>query len=121
MNSQFFWRAGSILGATGLGLGAFGAHGLVKVVGDNPKKLKNWETAAHFQLIHGVTLLALSSIPKTVRRIHPAAAPLMLTGTAMFSGSIYLLTLDVDKFRSLGPVTPLGGVAMIAGWAALLL
>jgi uncharacterized membrane protein YgdD (TMEM256/DUF423 family) len=77
--------------------------------------------AAEFQLIHGVALLALSSIPPTVRRVHPSAQPLILGGTIMFSGSIYLLTLQRDKFRALGPVTPLGGIAMIAGWAALLL
>ncbi|KAI8639893.1 hypothetical protein BD408DRAFT_371002 [Parasitella parasitica] len=121
MASQFYWRAGSLLGASGIALGAFGAHGLVKVVGDNPTKIKNWATAAHFQIIHGVALLALSSIPPTVRRIHPVAQPLILGGTVMFSVTIYLLTLDREKFRSLGPITPLGGVALMAGWAALVL
>lgn len=102
-------------------MGAFGAHGLVKVVGDNPTKLKNWATASQYQLIHGVALCALASVPPTVKRIHPAVLPLMFGGTLMFSGSMYLLTLKRDTFRALGPVTPLGGVAMIAGWAALLL
>jgi uncharacterized membrane protein YgdD (TMEM256/DUF423 family) len=77
--------------------------------------------AAEFQIIHGVALLALSSIPPSVRRVHPAASPLILSGTIMFSGTIYLLTLQREKFRALGPVTPLGGLAMMAGWAALLL
>lgn len=77
--------------------------------------------ASEFQLIHGVALLALSSVPPSVRRIHPAASPLILGGTLAFSGTIYLLTLNRDKFRALGPVTPLGGIAMMAGWAALLL
>lgn len=77
--------------------------------------------AAQYQLIHGVALVALAAVPPTVKRIHPAALPLMLGGTLMFSGTIYLLTLKRDTFRALGPVTPLGGVAMIAGWAALLL
>lgn len=77
--------------------------------------------AAQYQIIHGVTLVALSAVAPSVKRIHPAAMPLMLGGTLMFSGSIYLLTLNRDSFRALGPVTPLGGVAMIAGWAALLL
>ncbi|OBZ86774.1 hypothetical protein A0J61_05177 [Choanephora cucurbitarum] len=121
MTSQFYWRAGSILGTTGLALGAFGAHGLVKVVGDNPTKIKNWTMAAEFQIMHGIALLALSSIPPTVRRIHPVAQPLILSGTLMFSGTIYLLTLQRDRFRALGPITPLGGIAMMAGWAALLL
>ncbi|CEP14160.1 hypothetical protein [Parasitella parasitica] len=87
MASQFYWRAGSLLG-------------------DNPTKIKNWATAAHFQIIHGVALLAFSSIPPAVRRIRPAAQPLILGGTFMFSGTMYLLTLNKEKFRSFGPVTP---------------
>lgn len=83
--------------------------------------LKNWTMAAEFQIIHGVALLALSSIPPSVRRIHPAASPLILGGTVLFSGTIYLLTLQREKFRFLGPITPLGGVGMMLGWAALLL
>ncbi|KAI9481620.1 MAG: hypothetical protein EXX96DRAFT_567408 [Benjaminiella poitrasii] len=121
MSSQFFWRAGSILGATGLALGAYGSHGLVNIVGDNPTKLKNWATASHFQIIHGVTLLMLSSIPPSVRRIHPASKPLILTGTILFSGTIYLLTLQRERFRGIALLTPLGGLSMMAGWASLLL
>jgi uncharacterized membrane protein YgdD (TMEM256/DUF423 family) len=83
--------------------------------------IQNWNTAAHYQIIQGVALLAISSIPTSVRRIHPAAQPLIMGGTIMFSGTIYLLTLKREKFRALGPVTPLGGLAMMAGWAALLL
>ncbi|KAI7898718.1 uncharacterized protein BX663DRAFT_489826 [Cokeromyces recurvatus] len=114
MNSQFYWKAGSILGA-------YGAHGLVKVVGDNPTKLRNWATASNFQIIHGVALLALSSIPPSVRQIHPAAKPLILTGTILFSGTVYLLTLQRERFSSINLCAPLGGLTMMAGWAALLL
>ncbi|KAI7856261.1 hypothetical protein BDC45DRAFT_63503 [Circinella umbellata] len=119
--SNFYWKAGSLLGLSAVGLGAFGAHGLVKVVGDDATKLKNWSMAAQYQLIHAVAIVAISSIPSTVRRIHPAVLPLMLGGTIGFSGSIYLLTLKRDQFRFLGPVTPLSGLSMMAGWAALLL
>ncbi|KAI8967586.1 hypothetical protein BDF20DRAFT_829345 [Mycotypha africana] len=121
MTSPFLWKAGSILGCSAIALGAYGAHGLVKVVGDDQVKLKNWGMAAHYQLMHSVALIALASIPPSVRRIHPAVGPLILTGTIMFSGSIYLLTLKRESFRALGPVTPLGGLTMMAGWAALLL
>jgi uncharacterized membrane protein YgdD (TMEM256/DUF423 family) len=81
---------------------------------------KNWSTASHFQIINSVVLLVLSSIPSNVRRVHPAACPLILSGTFMFSGTIYLLTVKRDQFRFLGPVTPLGGLALMAGWASLL-
>ncbi|KAG0166139.1 hypothetical protein DFQ28_009038 [Apophysomyces sp. BC1034] len=121
MASNFYWKAGSVLGLTALGLGAFGSHGLAKYVGNDPAKLRNWTLASEFQLMHAVALLTLSSIPPSVRRIHPAAAPLMLGGTIAFSGTIYLLTLNRETWRPLGPVTPLGGLALMAGWATLLL
>ncbi|KAI8059280.1 hypothetical protein BC940DRAFT_179394 [Gongronella butleri] len=121
MSSPLYWKAASIMGATGVGLTAFGAHGLGKYVNNDATKLKNWSMAAHFQLLGSVTLLVLSSIPPSVRRIHPAAMPLILSGTACFSGTIYLLTLKREQFRALGPVTPLGGLLLIGGWASLLL
>ncbi|ORX57066.1 DUF423-domain-containing protein [Hesseltinella vesiculosa] len=116
--SNFYWKAASALGATGVGLAAFGSHGLAKYV-DDPNKIKSWSTAAHFQLLNSVALLVLSSTP---RRVHPAAMPLILGGTVAFSGSIYLLTLKKrEQFRFLGPITPLGGVLLMGGWAALML
>ncbi|KAJ2958069.1 hypothetical protein NQZ79_g6302 [Umbelopsis isabellina] len=118
MTSTFYWKAGATLGLTGVGLGAFGAHGLAKHVDNDAKKIKNWEMAAHYQILHGLALLVVSSVPRV---INPYAAPLMLSGSIAFSGTIYALTLNREQFRFLGPVTPLGGVAMIAGWAALLL
>lgn len=63
------------------------------------------------QLVHAVVVL--------VARDHPVAASLLTAGMTMFSGSIYALTLDPAKFRFIGPVTPLGGLLMIAGWATL--
>ncbi|KAI8141668.1 hypothetical protein BJV82DRAFT_518304 [Fennellomyces sp. T-0311] len=122
MASNFYWKAGvPVIGLTAVGLGAFGSHGLAKYVGDDAAKLKSWGTASQYQLVHAIALLSLSSISPAVRRIHPAAAPLMLGGTLAFSGSIYLLVLNRETFRPLGPVTPLGGLAIMAGWAALLL
>jgi uncharacterized membrane protein YgdD (TMEM256/DUF423 family) len=47
------------------------------------------------------------------------AASLLLAGMTLFSGSIYLLVLDPQRFKALGPVTPLGGLCLIGGWAAL--
>ncbi|KAI9323441.1 hypothetical protein BX666DRAFT_2022180 [Dichotomocladium elegans] len=121
MSSIFYLKAAGILGASGVALGAFGAHGLAKHVGNDATKIHNWATAAHYQIMHSVALAAITAIPPSVRRIHPIVAPLLLGGTIAFSGTIYLLTLKRDTFRPLGPVTPLGGMALIAGWAALLL
>ncbi len=50
---------------------------------------------------------------------NPVAGVLFTAGMTMFSGSIYALTLDTERFRFLGPVTPLGGLCLIGGWVAL--
>ncbi|KAJ9644546.1 hypothetical protein H2201_000320 [Coniosporium apollinis] len=109
-----FWTLGCLYGATSVAFGAFGAHGLKKRIAD-PAKLNNWATAAHYQLVHsGVLLLTASVAPK-----NKVAASLFTIGMTMFSGSIYLLVLDPQRFKFLGPVTPLGGLCLIGGWAAL--
>jgi len=63
------------------------------------------------QLVHAVVVL--------IARDHPVAAGCLTAGMTLFSGSIYALTLNPEKFRFMGPVTPLGGLFLIAGWAAL--
>ncbi|KAI1355378.1 hypothetical protein F5Y01DRAFT_270227 [Xylaria sp. FL0043] len=111
---NMYWTLGCIYGATAVGIGAFGAHGLKKVVTD-PAKIASFTTAAHYQLIHSVALLvAARAAPE-----NKLAAGLLTAGMTMFSGSIYALVLDPARFRFLGPVTPLGGLCLIGGWAAL--
>ncbi|KAK4119792.1 DUF423-domain-containing protein [Parathielavia appendiculata] len=110
MSSSLLWKTGAIFGATAVGLGAFGAHGLKKHISD-PQKLANWSTAAQYQLVHSVALLMASN--------NPVAGTLFTAGMAMFSGSLYALSLDTDRFRFMGPITPLGGLCLIAGWLAL--
>ncbi|KAK8121917.1 hypothetical protein PG984_010587 [Apiospora sp. TS-2023a] len=108
----------AVSGATGVALGAFGAHGLKKRISD-PARLQSWGTAAQYQLIHSVAaLVAANTMGNT--RAGRWGAGLFLAGISMFSGSIYLLTLDPARFgKTLGPVTPLGGLCFIAGWAVL--
>ncbi|KAI8951914.1 hypothetical protein F4801DRAFT_543061 [Xylaria longipes] len=111
---NMYWTLGCIYGATAVGFGAFGAHGLKKVVTD-PAKIASFATAAHYQLIHSVALLvATRAAPE-----NKLAAGLFTAGMTMFSGSIYALILDPAHFRFLGPITPLGGLCLIGGWAAL--
>ncbi|CAI4212031.1 unnamed protein product [Parascedosporium putredinis] len=97
MTTPIFWRIGAALGATGVALGAFGAHGLKSHISD-PKRLSNWSTAAQYQLLHSGVLLLASG--------NPVASSLLTAGIVMFSGSLYALTLDPETFRPLGPVTP---------------
>ncbi|KAF5488670.1 UPF0382 membrane protein [Colletotrichum fructicola] len=109
MSSQLYWKVGAVFGATAVGFGAFGAHGLKNRISD-PAKIASWTTAAHYQLAHSIALL--------IARQNPVAAGFFTAGMTMFSGSIYALILNPD-LKFLGPVTPIGGLALIAGWLAL--
>jgi len=122
--SRLGWRLSlaALLGATGVVAGAFGAHGLRGDV--SVERLSVWETAAHYQLIHAVVLLALLGLRTTATqavklRWLDAAEGLIALGILVFSGSLYLLVLT--DTAALGAVTPLGGMALIAGWGCLML
>ncbi|KIJ38459.1 hypothetical protein M422DRAFT_176592, partial [Sphaerobolus stellatus SS14] len=93
--------------------GAFGSHGLQKTIKD-PAKIAAWGTASHYAIMNGLALLAISLHPRF--SVHRFAGPAIGVGALVFSGSIWALTLDREKkFRWLGPITPLGGSAMILG------
>ena len=112
MRGSAWWRAAGGLGALGVALGAFGAHGLRDVVTE-PRLLEVWETGARYHLVHALALAAVAAHP----RPHRATGWLFVVGILLFSGSLYLMTLTGARW--LGAVTPLGGVSFIAGWAAL--
>ncbi|KAJ3935320.1 MAG: hypothetical protein NXY57DRAFT_958266 [Lentinula lateritia] len=120
--SNFLWRAGALLTATAIGFGAFGAHGLKQRKDINPDRINAWNTAAHYATSHkifnGLGLLLISLHPRF--SVHRFAGPAIMTGTVLFSGSIFALTLD-HNLKFLGPVTPMGGVIMIAGYISLAL
>ena len=107
-----------VLGALTIAIGAFGAHGLKSLV--SPDKVTTFETGVRYQMYHvfgmlilGYTASGLKIDPKWIFRC-------FLGGLILFSGSIYLLALDeVLPFSTkwLGPVTPIGGLAFISGWA----
>jgi uncharacterized membrane protein YgdD (TMEM256/DUF423 family) len=116
--------AGLALLITGIILGAFGAHALKDIITD-PEKLASFETGVRYQLIHGAALFSLPYISDKFGIRTKAPFYLVLSGVLLFSCSIYLLAMkDVwhaDGLRFLGPVTPIGGTLMIAGWCILLL
>jgi len=109
--------AAAFAGATGIALGAFGAHALRARL--EPAQLAAWNTAVLYHLIHALALLALALFARATGRSVMLPASLFTAGIVLFSGSLYLLALT--GWRFLGPVTPLGGVAFIAGWLALIL
>ncbi|KAJ4983052.1 membrane protein [Stagonosporopsis vannaccii] len=110
-----FWTIGCLYGASSVMLGAFGAHGLKKQISD-PARIANWGTAAQYQLIHSA-VLTFASVAAPQNTV---AMGLLTAGMTMFSGSLYLLVLDPQRFgKFMGPVTPIGGLALIGGWVAL--
>ena len=103
-----------LLGFTGVALGAFGAHGL-KAALEAAGQQHNWEKAVFYQLIHAVALLALANWPnQAIKRIGIC----WIGGVVLFSGSLYCLALG-GPIKFLWPVTPLGGLALLAGWLLL--
>ena len=110
---RVFFALGSVLGGLAVALGAFGAHALRGRIG--PELLGVFETGVRYQMIHALALLALAlAIDRWPERRLVRAAWLIFAGTVVFSGSLYLLVLSGARW--LGAVTPLGGVALIAGW-----
>ena len=105
-----------VLGFLSVGAGAFGAHGLRDSV--TPERLSAWQTAAHYGLVHSAVLLALALYASATGRAIALPAALFTAGILLFSGSIFGLVLF--ELRVLGPVTPIGGVLLLAGWASLL-
>jgi len=110
------WLAvAGVLGTLSVVAGAFGAHGLRDSV--TPEKLAAWQTGAHYALIHSAVLLTLALYSSATGRAIALPASLFAAGIVLFSGSIFALVLW--ELRALGPVTPLGGLCLIAGWASL--
>jgi uncharacterized membrane protein YgdD (TMEM256/DUF423 family) len=105
--------AGS-LGLTGVALGAFGAHALKTRLAESGYA-STWETAVLFHLLHALALYALSRGQVESWHQNNRVAGCWTLGVLLFSGSLYALALGGPKW--LGPVTPVGGLFLIAGWA----
>jgi len=123
MSYRFTLFCAAVFGLTGVLLGAMGAHGPLRLKLDQAGTHRNWETAVQYQLTHALALLFVAlwlkhSSGESLRRVLWAGHCWTL-GTLFFSGSIYWLSLGGP--RLLGPITPLGGLALLAGWALLLL
>lgn len=113
---RWFAVMGGIMGALGVGLGAFAAHGLKARV--TPDLLAVFETGARYHLTHALALVAVAWAASRWQHaaIH-AAGWLFFAGILIFSGSLYALVLT--GVRGLGAITPIGGLCMIAGWVCL--
>ncbi|MGC4001049.1 MAG: DUF423 domain-containing protein [Anaeromyxobacter sp.] len=113
---RLFLVAGAISGAVAVAAGAFGAHALKARLA--PDLLAVFQTGAQYQMYHALALLAAGWVAaRAPGGASTVAGVGFLLGTVLFSGSLYALALS--GVRGLGAITPLGGVAFIAGWVAL--
>jgi uncharacterized membrane protein YgdD (TMEM256/DUF423 family) len=111
-----FLALGSFSALVSVAAGAFGAHALKARLG--PEMLSVFETGARYQMYHALALLAVAwAATRLPGGLVAAAGWLFVAGTVLFSGSLYLMSLTGTRW--LGAVTPLGGVAFLAGWACL--
>jgi len=120
-----FIIAAAIFGGLGVALGAFGAHGLEKATSDQ-KILQGFRTGVQYQLFHALALLGVAILyDKFPDKMMKWAGYFFISGIILFSGSLYLLTFlkiqGSNAIKFVGPVTPLGGLCLIAGWLFLLL
>ncbi len=93
-------------------LGAFAAHGLKKLI--SPEMVAVFQTGVHYQFFHGLALILFALVVFQGPQLR-VASYFLIAGVVLFSGSLYLLALTGNKL--FGPITPIGGVCMIIGWA----
>lgn len=116
MNPLTALLVGAVYGGLGVVLGAFGAHALKARL--EPAMLATWDTAVLYQLVHALALLLVALLARTTSLTGLSVAMWSFAiGVLLFSGSLYVLALGGPRW--FGPVTPLGGVAFIVGWMAI--
>ncbi len=103
----------------GVAAGAFGAHSLADYFAEHPDLEATYLTAVRYQLIHGLALLAVAwAASQWPGSLVNWAGFLLVAGVVIFSGSLYLLVMTDTPW--LGAITPIGGVAFLAGWVLLI-
>lgn len=109
---------GIILIATGVALGAFGAHGLKKLVSE--ERVASFDVGVKFQLYMGIAMLAIGALKQQTALSFRLSFRLILVGVLLFSLSIYGIAVQemngIHPGKYIWPVTPLGGLLIIIGW-----
>lgn len=115
MKNKHYVQLAAILGMLAVGIGAFGAHGLERILEANGRT-DTFETAVKYHFYHALAILSLA-IWLHVQPQHvflKSVIVLFFLGILVFSGSLYALSLTGINW--LGAITPIGGIAFIAGW-----
>lgn len=114
--------AGALFGCLAVILGAFGAHALKEIIPVDQQQV--FETAVRYQFYHSFALLATGVIYGSFsNKLLRLASSFFMSGTILFSGSLYLMIFLSTRGGSLGPagvITPIGGLALILGWIYLI-
>jgi len=119
MNRTIF-LTGILFGVLAVALGAFGAHGLEKLA--DTEALQTFETGVKYQMYHALLLLVLANVNQISEKAKRMIYYFLLGGILLFSFSIYFLaTNDLTSFdfKTIGFVTPIGGLLLISGWVLL--
>ncbi len=112
-----FMFVGALMAGVGVGLGAFGAHGLRGRL--TPDMLAVFETGVRYHMYHALAILAIAAcMTRLDGRAVVVAGWSFTAGILIFSGSLYALALT--GVTTLGAITPIGGLAFLIGWAALM-
>jgi len=127
MNPRFWIACGGIVGALGVSLGAFGAHGLedrLAALGFSSEEILRrgelFATAARYQMYHAPMIVVAGLLLSWGRsRIAAAAGWCYLGGVAIFSGLLYAMVFASRAYDWLGAIVPIGGTLLIAGWILL--
>lgn len=120
MRSRIALALGALLAAIGVGLGAFGAHGLedwllqLGYEAELQQRIDWFETGVKYHLFHALAIVVVALLPKSKV---PGIA--FLCGIFLFCGSLYAMTFLPPEWKKLGAVVPLGGLSFISGWVAL--
>ncbi len=114
---RLFFLLGSAFAFLGVVAGAFGAHGLKSRL--SAEMLDVFEVAVRYQMYHALALLLLAAmLPRIAPGVANLGGWLFVAGILIFSGSLYMLVFTGQRW--LGAVTPLGGLAFLAGWICLI-
>lgn len=114
MNKTFLFIA-AVSGFLAVAIGAFGAHGLKPHI--SPEAMQWYETGSRYHFYHTLALLAIALLMKNDSKLLGYAGFAFLIGILLFSGSLYVMA--VTGMKKLGMITPIGGVALLAGWGMM--
>jgi uncharacterized membrane protein YgdD (TMEM256/DUF423 family) len=121
---KIFLIIGTLLAGLAVALGAFGAHGLKKLV--DPETLGIYQTGVQYQMYHALALLAIGILTmRADNSFFHYAGIFFIAGVVLFSGSLYLIAslkaMDKTVSAGVGIMTPVGGLMFLIGWILLLI